>query len=124
MTPNPEIPIALQGTYKLTPDAIRAVEELVAKRFKKIISNISLDEVVFKKYQEQLDTYMMKQYPDLSNVLNSLALNLKSTIEKINDDLKDMKFRQKAFVKSENLYKDVYELRDEVKKLKENCDKF
>lgn len=101
--------------YNLTDDAVTAVKTLVHSEVSRLIRNISLDEVVFKKYQEQLDKYMMKQYPDLSNRLNSLALLLDEKIKSIDKICKNLKDREKKVVTSETLYEDVYKMRDEMK---------
>lgn len=120
----PEIPPALQGSYRLSEDAIRAVQELVHSTMKLSINNMDLDEKVLKKYQEQLDKYMMKQYPDLSNRLNQLALDLKDKINKLEELAANLKLREKNVAKSDSLYEDVYAMRDEFKEIKKYLEAF
>ncbi len=120
----PEIPPALQGSYRLSEDAIRAIRELVHSTMKLSINNMDLDEKVLKKYQEQLDTYMMKQYPDLNNRVSQLALDLKDKINKLEDAAKNLKLREKTVVKSDSIYEDVYKLRDEFKEINKFVDEF
>jgi hypothetical protein len=113
-----------QGTYKLSDDAIRCVKDLVDTRMRKFINDIEFDSKIIKKYHERLDQYMMKQYPDLSNRLNSLALNLDSTCKNVEKKLKDISCREKKVVTSETLYEDVYKMRDEFKELKKTIEDF
>jgi len=105
--------------YNLSDDSIKAVKELVNVTLENLLRNISLEDIVIKKYQTRLDEYMMKQYPDLSNRLNSMALSLQDTINKLEKREKEIATRMKSIAKSDSLYEDVYNLRDEVKVLKE-----
>lgn len=108
---------AMPNTYKLTDDAIKAVRILVDQDVKSILRNLELEDIVFKRYQEQLDKYMMKQYPDLSNRLNSLSLILDEKAKLLEKKLKDIELREKKLVKSETLYEDVYDMRDQFKEI-------
>lgn len=109
--------------YKLTDDAISAVKELVRTEVQRLLNTICLDEVVYKEYQKTLDKYMMKQYPDLSNRVNQMSLDLKDSVNNIEKKLKDLIFREKNIAKSESLYEDVYKIRDEFKIMKETLEK-
>lgn len=109
--------------YKLTEDSISAVKIIVEKEFEILLKNISLDEKIYKKYQKDLDTYMMKQYPDLSNRLNQMALNLNDSIKKIEEDLKYINRKEKIIIKSDSVYEDIYKIRDEFQEIKKNFEK-
>lgn len=115
---------AMPNSYRLTEDAVRALTDLVNKRFDKLINDTVFDEKIMKKYQVRLDEYMMKQYPDLSNRLNSLSLKLDDHEKSIEKSLKDMMKREKNLIKSESIYEDVYKLRDEFKEIKKFVDEF
>lgn len=115
---------AMPNSYKLTADAIKALTDLVDKKFYKLMSDDSFHDKVMVHYQKRLDEYMMKQYPDLSNRLNSLALKLDESCKKLEKNLKELNLREKSVVKSENLYEDVYNLRDEFKDIKKFFDEF
>lgn len=115
---------AMPNSYKLTDDAVRALTDLVNKRFDKLINDTVFDEKIMKKYQARLDEYMMKQYPDLSNRLNSLSLKLDEKEKIIEKSLKDIKTREKNVIKSESVYEDIYKIRDEFKEIKKFVDEF
>ncbi len=110
-----DMPRFISGTYKLSAEAIKAVEDKVKARFEYLMNSKSFDEAILKKYQERLDEYMMKQYPDLSNRLNSLSLILDDKIKQVEKRLDAMKQREKLLVKSESLYEDFYDLKDRVR---------
>lgn len=122
--PEINIPPALQGTYKLTDDAVRCVIDLVDKRMTKHLNDLEFNDKITKKYQERLDQYMIEQYPDLSNRLNSLALNLDDRSKQLEKKLKDISSREKQLVISESLYEDVYKMRDEFKEMKKFLEDF
>ena len=111
------IPPALKGSYKLSEDSIKAMQELVQIEFRKCLEKLSIDEEIMNRYQKQLDTYMMKQYPDLSNRLNSLSLVLDDQVKNLEKRLSQIEKREKVLVKSESLYQDVYAIKDRVKVL-------
>lgn len=115
---------AMPNSYRLSDDAVRALTDLVNKRFDKLISDSTFDEKIMKKYQSRLDEYMMKQYPDLSNRLNSLALKLDDHEKSIEKSIKEMTKREQNVIKSESVYEDIYKLRDEFKEIKEFIDEF
>jgi hypothetical protein len=115
---------AMPNSYKLSEDSIRALTDLVNKRFDKLISDTVFDDKIMKKYQARLDEYMMKQYPDLSNRLNSLALKLDDHEKSLEKSLKDVMKREKNLIKSESVYEDIYKLRDEFKEIKKFVDEF
>jgi len=114
----------MPNSYRLTEDAVRALTDLVNKRFDKLICDSTFDEKIMKKYQARLDEYMMKQYPDLSNRLNSLSLKLDEKEKNIEKSIKEIMKREKNIVKSESIYEDVYKLRDEFKEIKKFVDEF
>jgi hypothetical protein len=115
---------AMPNSYRLTADAVRALTDLVNIRFDKLISDSLFDEKIMNKYQARLDEYMMKKYPDLSNRLNSLSLKLDEKEKILENSIKNMTTREKAIVKSESIYEDVYKLRDEFKEIKKFLDEF
>ena len=115
---------AMPNSYRLTDDAIRALNELVDRKFNKLISDSTFDEKIMGKYQARLDEYMMKQYPDLSNRLNSLSLKLDEREKSLEKSIKSMATREKNVVKSESVYEDVYKLRDEFRETKKFVDEF
>jgi len=115
---------AMPNSYKLTDDAIKALNDLVDKKFNKLISDSAFDEKIMVKYQSRLDEYMMKQYPDLSNRLNSLSLKLDEREKLIEKYLKNMTIREKNLIKSECIYEDVYNLRNDFKEIKKFFDEF
>ncbi len=106
------------SNYSLTPDAIKAVKILVKATVENIIKNLSLDDMILKNYHSKLDEYMMKKYPDLSNHLSTLSLNLNDSIKKFEKREKEFLIREKKVMVSESAYEDIYKLRDEVKELK------
>jgi hypothetical protein len=108
---------AMPNAYKLTDDAINALTDLVNQRFDSLIKDSSFDKKIMIHYQKTLDEYMMKKYPDLSNRLNSLSLLLDEQSKSIQKSLKEMDKREKNVVKSESIYKEVYEMKDQLKKL-------
>jgi predicted RNase H-like nuclease (RuvC/YqgF family) len=104
--------------YELTDDAKKAVKVLVNSTLENLLKDVSLQDLVLKKYQNRLDEYMMKQYPDLSNRVNTMSLELKDSINKIEKREKEISLKMKSVVKTETLYEDVYKLRDELKEIK------
>ena len=103
--------------YELTPDAIRAMNALVESRFKKLLSDSTFDSKIMSMYTERLDKYMMKQYPDLSNRLNSVSLLLDEQAKNLSKSLKEIEKREKKLIKSESVYEDIYEMKDRMKVL-------
>ncbi len=115
---------AMPNSYSLTDDAVKALTDLVNRKFDKLISDSTFDEKIMKKYQSRLDEYMMKQYPDLSNRLNSLSLKLDEKEKILEKSLKNMTSREKNMIKSESVYEDIYKLRDEFKEIKKFVEEF
>ena len=104
--------------YRLSDDSIKAVKKLVHATLEHLLDKISLEEILLKKYQAQLDAYMMKQYPDLSNRLNQMALDLKDNYNKFDKKLSHLIIREQKVAKSNSIYEDVYKMRDEMKEIK------
>jgi hypothetical protein len=108
---------AMPNSYHLTDDAINALTNLVNHKFYDLLKNSSLDDKLMILYQKRLDEYMMKQYPDLSNKMNSLSLILEEQVKNIEKRLKEIEKREKSVLKSESIYEDIYEMKDRMKVL-------
>lgn len=105
--------------YKLTDDAIREMNALVERRFLKLMSDSTFDAKIMGMYTERLDKYMMKHYPDLSNKMNSLVLDLDARSKALSKSMKDLEKREKKTIKSDTAFEDIYYIKDKVKELEE-----
>lgn len=72
----------------------------------------------------QINEFLKKQYPDLSreSVLN--MKEIKKIVDQHSENVQKIKSKLETVMKSDNLYKDVYELRDEFKEIKKFMDNF
>jgi methyl-accepting chemotaxis protein len=65
----------------------------------------------------EINRYLKEEYPKLDKNLILIANRLEKKSEELNKDLKKI-------VKNENLYKDVYEMRDEMEILRKSVNEF
>jgi hypothetical protein len=81
-------------------------------------------EEVLKYYQERLDKYMMEKYPDLSNRLSQLAIDLQETCKKQGKIQKETQETMKQIKIYKSLCEDVYAIKDQVKEMKSVVDEY
>lgn len=81
-------------------------------------------EEVLKYYQERLDKYMMEKYPDLSNRLSAIALDLETICKKQEKMQKDVQEKLKSFKVYTSLCSDVYAMKDQVSNMKVVVDEY
>lgn len=117
--PAPSVPKRFnRENYKLHDDSIKAIRDFVEDKLEEFFICSKTEEMVLKKFQGRLDEYMSKKYPDLGEELNKLSLHICTNMKKLEKTIKELEFREKCIVKSDNLTKDVYQMRDEFDKIK------
>jgi hypothetical protein len=72
----------------------------------------------------QVNEFLKKDYPDISNSLTLTAKELQKTAKKQDEYAEKTIKRLAAVVKSDSLYEDVYKMRDEFKEIQKFIDGF
>lgn len=72
----------------------------------------------------QIDEFLSKNYPDISNRLVVKTIELENLIEKHQKNVLKIESRLDKIIKSDMLYEDVYKMRDEFKVMQKFIDEF
>ncbi len=76
------------------------------------------------KCVDQINDFLEKEHPDISNNLKASAMKIQKHADILEKKMNAIEKRLETVIKSDNLYKDVYELRDEFKKIQKFMDTF
>jgi endonuclease IV len=77
-----------------------------------------------QKCIEQINDFIEKEHPDISNNLKASAMKIQKHADMLDKRIGAIDKKLAECVKSDNLYKDVYDLRDEFKKIQKFMDTF
>lgn len=72
----------------------------------------------------QINEFLKKDYPDISNSLSRSAKELEKAVKRHEENTVKIKKKLDEVVKSESVYEDVYKLRDEFKIIQKFFDGF